>query len=66
MDAKQIMQIFGDTAYVRMGGSGEEKRCAEYLAKKCQDMGLEAHLEGFEVDMAAIQMQAIYHLILPE
>lgn len=55
MDAKQIMQIFGDTAYVRMGGSGEEKRCAEYLAKKCQDMGLEAHLEGFEVDMAAIQ-----------
>ena len=31
MNPKQIMEIFQDTAYVRMGGSPEELRCAEYL-----------------------------------
>lgn len=31
MDAKQIMKIFEDTAYVRMGGSMEELKAAEYL-----------------------------------
>ena len=35
MNAKQIMKIFEDTAYVRMGGSGEELRCANYLKDRC-------------------------------
>ena len=55
MDAKQIMKLFADTAYVRMGGSEEELKCAEYLKKCCEDMGLEAKLEAFSVDMATIQ-----------
>ncbi len=55
MDAKQIMKIFEDTAYVRMGGSMEELKAAEYLKAKCAEMGLEARIEGFEVDMATIQ-----------
>jgi len=55
MDAKKIMQYFEDTAYVRMGGSEEELKCAKYLQQCCADMGLEAHLEAFEVDMANIQ-----------
>ena len=55
MDAKQIMKLFADTAYVRMGGSEEELKCAEYLKKCCEDMGLEAKLESFSVDMATIQ-----------
>lgn len=54
MDAKQIMQIFADTAYVRMGGSEEELRCAQYLKDCCEKLGLEATLEPFEVDMATI------------
>ena len=54
MDAKQIMQIFEDTAYVRMGGSEEELKCANYLAQKCADMGLTATLESFPVQMANI------------
>ena len=54
MDAKQIMQIFADTAYVRMGGSMEELKAAEYLKTKCAELGLKAELEPFEVDMADI------------
>ena len=55
MDAKQIMTIFEDTAYVRMGGSAEELRCAEYLKLCCEKMGLAASLESFRVDMATMQ-----------
>ncbi len=55
MDVKMIDQLFLDTAYVRMGGSAEELRCAEYLRDKCAEMGLSAHLEAFEVDMATMK-----------
>ncbi len=55
MNNKFMRQIFKDTAYVRMGGSQEELRCAEYLAAKCAELGLKASLEPFEVDMATIQ-----------
>ena len=55
MDAKQIMKIFEDTAYVRMGGSQEELRAAKYLKGKLEDMGLEASIEAFDVDMAEIE-----------
>ena len=54
MDAKQIMQIFADTAFVRMGGSEEELNTARYIQSKCAEMGFEATIEGFEVDMATI------------
>ena len=52
MDAKQIMQIFEDTAYVRMGGSPEELRTAEYIRDKVAQLGLTAQIEPFEVPMA--------------
>ena len=55
MKARQIMKIFKDTAYVRMGGSVEELRAAEYLKSKCAEFGLEATIEGFEVDMATMK-----------
>ena len=55
MDAKKIMQIFEDTAYVRMGGSAEELRCAEYLAAQCAEMGLQAQVVPFPVDMATME-----------
>ena len=60
MNAKQIMKIFEDTAYVRMGGSMEEYKAAEYLKNKCVEMGLEATIEGFEVQMATMQEAALY------
>ena len=59
MDSNQIMKIFEDTAYVRMGGSAEELRCAEYLMQQCADMGLEARMEPFAVQMATIQEAAL-------
>ena len=55
MDAKQIMKIFEDTAYVRMGGSQEELRTAKYLCGKLEEMGLKATIEEFDVDMAEIE-----------
>ena len=55
MDAKKIMKIFEATAYVRMGGTEEELKCAQYLQQCCADLGLEATLESFEVDMATMQ-----------
>ena len=55
MKARQIMKIFKDTAYVRMGGSAEELRAADYLKSKCAEFGLEATIEGFEVDMATMK-----------
>ena len=35
MNAKEIMKIFEDTAYVRVGGTDSELRCAKYLAACC-------------------------------
>ena len=55
MNAKKIMQIFKDTAYVRMGGSAEELKAAEYLKDQCAKLGMDAKIEAFEVDMATIQ-----------
>ena len=55
MNAKEIMKIFEDTAYVRMGGSAEELRAAEYLKDCCGKLGGEAYLESFEVEMATLQ-----------
>ena len=55
MKAKQIMKIFRETAYVRMGGSEQEKQAAAYLAQQCAAMGLQTKIEEFDVDMATMQ-----------
>ena len=55
MNAKEIMKIFEDTAYVRMGGTDSELRCAKYLAECCAKLGLKAEIEEFSVDMATMQ-----------
>ncbi|MBQ7359233.1 MAG: Zn-dependent exopeptidase M28 [Lachnospiraceae bacterium] len=55
MTTDKMNQIFIDTAYIRMGGSEEELRCAKYLQSKVAELGLEAQIEEFEVDMADMQ-----------
>ena len=58
MKVNQIMKIFKETAYVRMGGSAEELRTAEYIREQVRTLGLEAELQSFEVDMADIREAA--------
>ena len=55
MNKKKLASIFRQTAYIRMGGSAEELRCAEYLQEQCRELGLEARIEGFPVQMSTIQ-----------
>ena len=55
MNAKQIMKIFEDTAYVRMGGSAEELRAAEYIRDRVAELGLKAQIVPFEVPMSTMQ-----------
>ena len=54
MDAKKIMKILEDTAYVRMGGSQQELLTAQYLQGKVAELGMEAKIVPFEVPMADI------------
>ena len=54
MKSQLIERIFAETAYVRMGGSDEELRAANYIKGICEELGLDAHLEYFEVDMATM------------
>ena len=55
MDIKKVNQILNDTAYTRTGGTAEELKCAEYIIAQCAEMGLEAHLEDFEVEMSSMK-----------
>ena len=55
MTATEIMKIFEDTAYVRMGGTEAELQAAKYLVDCCAKMGLHATIEDFPVDMANLQ-----------
>ena len=55
MEPKKIMQIFQDTAYVRMGGSPEELKAAQYIQKQLEEMGLDAQIQSFDVPMSNIQ-----------
>ena len=60
MRTKLIEKIFRDTAYVRMGGSAEEKVAAEYIKSVSADFGCEAYFEEFEVDMADVKRAELY------
>lgn len=55
-----IERIFNETAYVRMGGSQEELKCAEYLKGECEKLGLNAEIVPFEVEMASIKLAHLY------
>ncbi|MBE6627070.1 MAG: Zn-dependent exopeptidase M28 [Ruminococcaceae bacterium] len=54
MKKELIEKIFADTAFVHTGGSAEELKVAEYLRDTAVELGLDAHLEEFEVDMATV------------
>ncbi len=55
MELCKIEKLFLDTAYVRMGGTDEELKCANYLMEQVKSFGVDAHLEEFPVQMATIK-----------
>jgi hypothetical protein len=55
MNAENIMKVFSDTAYIRVGGRPEEKKAAEYLRQQVVEYGLEAALEPFDVPLGDIE-----------
>lgn len=55
MNSRKIMDIFKDTAYVRMGGRPEEKQTADYLCGKLSAMGLAPVQEAFPVPMGDME-----------
>lgn len=55
MNAENIMKVFSDTAYIRVGGRPEEKKAAEYLRQQIVEFGLEAALEPFDVPLGDIE-----------
>ena len=59
MKVTKIKKIFKDTAYVRMGGSPEELQAAQYIQGLCGELGLNATLESFEVDMATMHQAVL-------
>ena len=60
MELSKMKQILTDNAYVRTGGSDEEKRCAEYIQAVCAELGLEARLEEFPVALAHIHKAELF------
>ena len=55
MNAENIMKVFSDTAYIRVGGRPEEKKAAEYLRQQVVEFGLEAALEPFDIPLGDIE-----------
>lgn len=55
MNAEQIMNIFADTAHIRVGGRPAEKKAADYLCQRLAAWGLEAAQEPFEVPLGDIE-----------
>ena len=61
MKQRDVQRILKETAYVRMGGSAEELRCANYIKDECAKHGADAQIESFEVDMADILECELIH-----
>ncbi len=54
MNKKSIREILNRTDYIRISGSAEEKQAAGYLKGLCENLGVPACLESFDVDTADI------------
>ena len=54
MNTATLEKLFADTAYIRTGGSEEERRAADYIVGCCLEYGLQASLDPFDVPMAEV------------
>jgi len=55
MNAREMMKILEENAYVRTSGTPQELQCAEYIMGKVEEFGGKAYLQPFDVPMADIQ-----------
>ena len=60
MNKEKMMQILEDTAYVRLTGTPEVLKAAKYIQNECAQMGLNATLEPFEVELAKINKAQLF------
>ena len=59
MNIRQIRQILKDTDFIHTSGTPQELRVAEYLARRCRELGAETRLEAFPVEMAEVHTSKI-------
>ena len=59
MNRDTISSILEKTDYVRVSGSAEELRAAEFLKSECESRGVKAALEAFDVETAEILEAAL-------
>ena len=59
MTKREIMKMFKDTEYIRVGGSAEELKCAEYIKDKCASFGCEAHIEPFKSEFGDVHSASL-------
>ena len=59
MKPTDVSLILQDTDYVRISGSEEETRAAEYLKARCEALGAKAWIETFPVDVADIEAASL-------
>ena len=55
MNSRKIRQILKDTDFIHTSATPEEKKAAEYLKDLCGELGVNAWLESFPIEMAEIE-----------
>ena len=59
MNKKTVREILGNTDYIRVSGSAEEKQAADYLQGLCEGLGIKSFQEPFDVDTAEIRAASL-------
>ena len=54
-----------ELSFVRVAGTAEELKAAEYLKQECEKAGIHAQIEEFEIDMPEIT-KAEFEVLEPE
>lgn len=60
MNTALVRKILKDTDFIRVGGTEQELKVAEYLKGLAEGFGAEAHLESFPVQMTHMQEAHLY------
>lgn len=55
MELNKMEQVFKDMDYVRMSGTDAERKAANYLRNCCDELGVNARIEPFQVPMGDIE-----------